>query len=288
MHFPRLRSWRLPFCHLLRLIYADLFDFDVIELDSFGPETFTQALHAAERAGYDVFLCDSLSHFWMGKDGALEYVDAAKKRSRDGFDAWKTFRPHERAMVEDMIASRCHVICTMRTKTDFAEIEEDGRKKRVKIGLAPVQREGLEYEFDLVGYMDEDNSLVVDKTRCPRYAQKVLSRPGPEAFAPFVERLKGAQRQPRPAPAIETGGNPVGTQAAADYVAQQKIEALKTSGEIKRAFAAIREPVGEFQYLGILAEFGVNSPDRFTDTAKARECYKKMLAVLAAQKNRGA
>src|SRR6266851_9490374 len=50
--------------------YADLFDFDVLELDSFSPESFIEAVHAAEQAGYDVFLCDSLSHFWTGKDGA--------------------------------------------------------------------------------------------------------------------------------------------------------------------------------------------------------------------------
>jgi AAA domain len=122
--------------------YADVFDFDVIELDSFSPQTFVTALHAAEGAGYDVFLCDSLSHFWTGRDGALEFVDMAEKRTRDNMGGWKEFRPHERLMVDEMVSSRCHVICTMRTKTDYQEqIGSDGKKKRVKIGLAPVQRD---------------------------------------------------------------------------------------------------------------------------------------------------
>ena len=96
-----------------------------------------------------------------------------------------------------------------------------------------------------------------------------------------LEWLKGAQRPPNPEPPpIQTGGNPVGTQAAADYAAQQKIQELQTSGEIKRFFAAIREPLGEFQYLAILAEFGVHSPDQFRDTEKARACYRKMNAAL--------
>lgn len=47
--------------------YADLFDFDVVELDSFSPDNFLQSLRAAEQAGYAVFCCDSLSHFWMEK-----------------------------------------------------------------------------------------------------------------------------------------------------------------------------------------------------------------------------
>ena len=133
--------------------YADIFDFDVMELDRFSPSAFVDTLHAAEDAAYDVFCCDSLSHFWVGRDGALEFVDMAAKRNRDNMGGWKEFRPHERLMVEEMISSSCHVICTMRTKTDYQEqVDSNGKKKRVKIGLAPVQRDGLEYEFDLVGY----------------------------------------------------------------------------------------------------------------------------------------
>jgi energy-coupling factor transporter ATP-binding protein EcfA2 len=261
--------------------YADLFDFDVLELDSFSPQTFVDALHAAEDAGYSVFLCDSLSHFWMGRDGALEFVDNAKRRAKDQMEGWKQFRPHERAMVDDMIASPMHIICTMRTKTEYQEqVDANGKKKRIKIGLQPVQREGLEYEFDLVGYMDEENTFIADKTRCPEYALKAFTKPTPKDFQPFVEWLKGTIRQPSPARPIDTGGHPMGTTAAAVYVAEQKLKELQSSGEIKRAFAAIREPLGEFQYLGILAEFGVNAPEQFRNTEKARECYRKMAATL--------
>ena len=102
--------------HRARLpVQVDIFDFDVIELDSFSPQTFVAALHAAEEAGHDVFLCDSLSDFWTGRDAALEFVDMAQKRNPDNMGGWKQFRPHERLMVAEMVASSCHVICTMRT-----------------------------------------------------------------------------------------------------------------------------------------------------------------------------
>jgi energy-coupling factor transporter ATP-binding protein EcfA2 len=175
--------------------YADIFDFDVFEMDSFTPQNFLGAIEAAEQARYDVFCCDSLSHFWVGRDGALEYVDMAAKRSssRDGMAGWKEFRPHEREMVDRMIATPLHVICTMRTKTAYEDqVNERGKKVRVKIGLAPVQREGLEYEFDLVGAMDDENNLVIDKTRCPHYSGKVLSKPAAKDFEPFREWLKGS------------------------------------------------------------------------------------------------
>lgn len=180
--------------------YADQFEFDVLELDSFSPENFQDALKAAADAGYTGFGCDSLSHFWMGAGGALEFVDERAKRNRDQMAGWKDFRPHERAMVDQMIASPMHVVVTMRTKTAYEEqVDDKGKKKRVKIGLAPVQREGLEYEFDLVGYMDDENNLIVDKTRCPHYSGKAMSKPGPKEFQAFVDWLKGAHREAPPA-----------------------------------------------------------------------------------------
>ncbi len=183
---------------------ADLFDFDICKLTSFSAQNFLAALKDAEAAGYAVFCCDSLSHFWMGKGGALEFVDDRRARHKDQMGGWKDFRPHERAMVDAMLASPCHVLVTMRTKTAYDEVTgEDGKKKRVKVGLAPVQREGLEYEFDLVGYMDEDHNLVVDKTRCSWYAGKTLRLPNETAFAPFAEWLHGAPAGPQAAPKPE-------------------------------------------------------------------------------------
>src|ERR1700736_1352189 len=103
--------------------YADLFDFDVIELDSYSPKNFLDGLHSAENGGYAVFCADSLSQFWVGKDGALEFVDNALKvaKSRTGraddMAGWKEFQPQEREMIDAMLASPCHIIVTMRVKT---------------------------------------------------------------------------------------------------------------------------------------------------------------------------
>jgi len=279
--------------------YADIFDFDVMELDRFSPEAFVDALQAAEGAGYDVFCCDSLSHFWVGRDGALEFVDMAAKRNRDNMGGWKEFRPHERLMVDVMISSSCHVVCTMRTKTDYQEqVDSNGKKKRVKIGLAPVQRDGLEYEFDLVGYMDEDNTFITDKTRCSDYTQKAFTKPGPKEFAPLVQWLQGAAGGPRKRiePQIDTGGHPIGTRAAADYVAQQKIAAgsphskatWKSMRECADAFAAVRERVGEVIWREVLDRYGWKGfPDiRSALDAKSpgvrervAECYSHLDAI---------
>jgi hypothetical protein len=67
--------------------------------------------------------------------------------------------------------------------------DKDERGKTVirKVGLQPVQRDGLEYEFDVVGDLDQDNTLVVTKTRCSALAGAVISKPGAE----FAQHLTG-------------------------------------------------------------------------------------------------
>ena len=142
--------------------YADLFSFDVLELDTFAPDTYCDAIRACEDAGADVVVIDSLSHAWMGKDGALEMVDkaAARSNSRNSFDAWRSVTPQHNRLVDTMLRCKPHLLVTMRSKMEYV-IEEDGRGKKVprKVGLAPVQRDGLEYEFDVLGEMNADHQM---------------------------------------------------------------------------------------------------------------------------------
>lgn len=163
--------------------YADIFDFDAMELESFAPQRYVDAIHEAEKGGYDVLILDSISHAWMGKDGALEQVDKAAKRSQSGntFNAWRDITPQHNALVEAMLQSKLHLIVTMRAKTEYV-LETNDRGKQVprKVGMAPVQRDGLEYEFDIVGDMDNDSNFAVSKTRCKALKGEVIHEPGKE------------------------------------------------------------------------------------------------------------
>lgn len=164
--------------------YADIYSFDTLHLDRYSPQILIDALAAASVAGYEVVVVDSLSHFWMGTDGMLEQVDRAAKRSGGhGMSGWKEMRPVERQMVESLLAYPGHVICTLRVKSDWVEGENArGRKQMIKVGTKAEQREGLEYEFDLVASMDLNNELTVVKSRCPKLAGEIVTRPG-RAFA---------------------------------------------------------------------------------------------------------
>jgi hypothetical protein len=158
--------------------YADLFDFETLELESHEPLTYVSAIEAAEAEGFDVVLIDSLSHAWMGKGGALEQVDQAAARSKSGnsFAAWREVTPMHNQLVDALVGSRMHVIATMRTKVEWVIQEnEKGKKEPKKIGLAPVQRDGLDYEFDVTADIDLNNYLIVDKTRCPALKSRIFT-----------------------------------------------------------------------------------------------------------------
>lgn len=161
--------------------YADQFTFDTLSMHKYDPRDLVKALSAAGAAGYDVVIVDSLSHFWMGTAGMIEQADQAAKRSGGGnsFAGWKEARPMERAMVDALLAYPGHVIATMRTKTEYV-VEENDRGKKVprKIGTKPEQRDGIEYEFDIVGDLDLENTLIVSKSRCKALAKAVIREPG--------------------------------------------------------------------------------------------------------------
>lgn len=160
---------------------------------SFSPTSLVEALGVASGDGFGVVVVDSLSHYWMGVDGMLEQAD---RRAKGGntFSGWKEARPDERRMIDALAAYPGHVIVTLRVKTEYV-IEKDDRGKNVprKVGLKPEQREGIEYEFDLVGDLDLDNTLSVSKSRIPALSRAVVPLPGAELADTIREWLSDGE-----------------------------------------------------------------------------------------------
>lgn len=188
--------------------YADLFSFDTLELTEFQPRRYVEAIRAAAEAGFDVLVIDSLSHAWSGKGGALEMVDtvAARSNSKNTFAAWREVTPQHNEMVDAIIQAPMHIIATMRVKTEYVmeKDERTGKTAPRKVGLAPVQRDHMEYEFDVVGDLDIENTLVITKTRCPALAGQVIRKPDQRLAQTLAAWLVGKpqeQPQQKPAPA---------------------------------------------------------------------------------------
>lgn len=198
-------------------------NFDVCELEHYAPSTYTQVIRAAGAAGYAVLVIDSLSHAWEGVGGALDMVDRAGDKGGNKFTAWKDVSPMQREMIEAILASPCHVIATMRTKMEYVLEEQDrgGRKVMVpkKVGMAPIQRQGVEYEFDVVADLDASHTLVVSKSRCPAIDGARISKPD-ASFVEPIKRWLGEGKEPEPepvrgfVPAVATEGEGEGSGVA--------------------------------------------------------------------------
>lgn len=237
------------------------FDFDVLELTSFHPDRYTEAIIAAEKAGYDVLVIDSLSHAWQGKDGALETVDRAKNSFTEG---WRNVTPSHNRMVDTIIGARLHVIATMRVKTEYVveEDEKTGKKVPRKIGLAPVQRAGMEYEFGVVADLDLDHNLTVSKTRCLALDGVTVNKPGPALAATLLEWLSEGDE-------VEYA-----TDTQVDRIAE--LVAAAADNDASKAEALVAKVKGEY---------GVDAIGRLR-AAQADEAIGRLESVIEKQLNR--
>lgn len=134
-------------------LYDELHEFDVIDMKPpFTPERYIEAITSAEAAGYEVIVIDSVTHCWSGKGGCLELVDDIAKAQFRGntWSAFSVITPRWRAFVDAILRSSAHIICTGRSKTETAQVEDHGKKKVAKLGMKLEARDGLEYEFTTV------------------------------------------------------------------------------------------------------------------------------------------
>jgi DNA polymerase III delta prime subunit len=232
-------------------IYADQFDFDQLILDSYAPSTYVDALKAAQ--GYDVVIIDSLSHAWAGKGGALDQVDRARSKSNSGnsYIAWGNVTPQQNAMVESILTAPFHVITTMRSKMEYVQERDSKGKTQIrKVGLQPVQRDGLEYEFDIVGDVDQTHTLTISKTRYSDLADRVINEPTEQLGVQISEWLHGVE-----APAPEEDEEPSIVEAPVQPEAEPEPAAPAEPKETWDFYESFLRPaqqekarVGEFAY----------------------------------------
>ncbi|WP_110946455.1 ATP-binding protein [Pseudomonas bohemica] len=149
-------------------LYADDAEFDVMSLNApYSPERYIEAIKSAEAAGYSVLIIDSYSHEWIGAGGCLEINDAIAKQKYKGntWSAWNETTPRHRKLVDTILTSPLHIICTMRSKTETVQGEG---KKVIKLGMKSEQREGSDYEFTVVLDLVHDGNVAIatkDRTR---------------------------------------------------------------------------------------------------------------------------
>ena len=188
--------------HSSASLYDHLVDFDTLSLEPpYRPERFIEAIKAAEAAGYTTIIIDSITHEWSGAGGCLELNEeiARSKFRGNTWSAWSETNVRHRAFIDAILASQCHVIATMRSKTETAQADEGGRKVVKKLGMKSEQRDGAEYEFTIVLDLVHDGHFATaSKDRSLLFGgdPKPISV---ETGRRLLQWLNGSEAEPAPA-----------------------------------------------------------------------------------------
>ena len=193
--------------------YASRFDFDVIELEApFTTQKYLQALQAFIDGGYEVVVVDSLTHEWAASGGILDQKAAKDTRGGNSFSNWNEMKQLHNKFVETLLQSKIHVVCTLRSKMEYAlEQDDKGRSTVRKIGLAPISSDGMEYEFGVMFDVERNSHLAIaSKDRTGLFEGRTLNldeRIGKELsdwLASGADLTPSPTTAPAPAPATAT------------------------------------------------------------------------------------
>lgn len=194
-------------------LYSDRFEFDTLVIDApYTIQKYLEAINAAQEEGYDVLIIDSITHAWAGEGGLLAKKEALDARGGNSFSNWAGITREHEQFKANLLGSDIHLICTMRSKQDYVlDMGDKGKTTPRKVGLAPIQRDGMEYEFTTVFdvSMDHDASTSKDRTGLfDGHTTKITSQTGRR----FQEWLNGAKvealpKKENPANVAELDGN---------------------------------------------------------------------------------
>jgi len=170
--------------------YANIFDF---ETDEFGEPSIENYIKFIDMVKEDpdvtVLVIDSLTHAWQY---ILETVDKLKETTcrGDSRKAWSIMTPEYKKLVNAILRAPFHVIGTMRAKTEWSTTNENGNKTVRRDTLAPEQRDGFEYEFDMLMELNANHYGTIIKDRTNKFQDEIIQKPGLEFGKKLAEWLK--------------------------------------------------------------------------------------------------
>lgn len=247
-----------------------VFDFLTADLSQepgkYSVDNYIRALYAMHSAGVRTVIVDSGTHAWSGEGGVLSVVDEAARRSKskNTYVAWAEGTPQHLAFVQALLSYPGHLILTLRQKVEYVQEKNDkGHTEIRKVGMAPIQRDGLDYEMTVVGDLEADtHRLIVTKTRCSALADRSFVKPGADVARVLLDWLDGGAdpepvKVPEPTPEhVKTAAEVKADRAAAD--AARKAAHHPSWSADHRQFAA---EVAKLKLdVGIVMDLGPHSP----------------------------
>lgn len=213
-------------------LYSHLGEFNTIELTApYTPERYIQAIKACEDAGMEAIIIDSITHEWDGKGGILEIHSSMTGNS---FTNWASLTPRHQKFIDAILQSKCHVITTVRRKTEYEMIKDGTKTKVEKAGLKEVTREGFEYELTVNFNIDEKHNCTASKDRTGLFMDKpffTITEETGKIIKQWCET--GIEAAPVQQPTIQANSN-------AEAMNINLMEAASTIDELAAAFKSLK------------------------------------------------
>jgi hypothetical protein len=182
--------------------YADRYSFIVDNLEGKTIDHYLASMKAAGEAGYKVLVIDSLSHAWRELTEEVDRLTLSST-SKNSFLSWGKVGPKQKRFIDAILNYPGHIIATMRSKTEWVIGEgRNGKTAPEKLGLAPEQGKGIEYEFDLLLEMNQNHHAVVTKDRTGKFQDETIEKPGEDFGVALYEWLSTGKAEVPAAPVL--------------------------------------------------------------------------------------
>lgn len=154
-------------------LYSADFDFEVASVEA--PYEISKLVNLTKyvlEGDYGVLIIDSASHFW---NGILDYKDKLDKRGGNHFGNWAEANKQYNLLLRAILFSKIHVIVCMRSKMEYVlQGNERGKQVPQKVGMAPIMRDGVEYEFTAVFDLDMHHQAQSSKDRTNLFDDRIF------------------------------------------------------------------------------------------------------------------
>ena len=182
------------------------FAFKVDNLKDKTIDHYLTSMEEAKNAGYKVLVIDSLTHAWRELTEEVDRI-ALRSNSKNTFTPWAQVNPKQKRLIDAILNYPGHIIVTMRSKTEWVITQnKDGKSTPQKIGLAPEQGKGIEYEFDLLIEMDQNHFGTITKDHTDKYQDAVIEKPGEDFGIALYEWLASGKPEMPTATTPATAG----------------------------------------------------------------------------------
>jgi len=173
------------------------FEFDVVELDEQKIDNYIGFINDAEKEKYDVLIIDSMTHAWQELLQDVEKI-AQTQFKGNTWSAWSKGTPKQKSLVDALLGFNGHIIATMRSKTEWTLSEgSNGKTKPTRVGLAPEQGKGIEYEFDLLMEITPEHYGTILKDRTGKFQDKIIEKPDEKFGKQLAEWLNDGIDEPK-------------------------------------------------------------------------------------------